>query len=237
VSEVKIHAEPRTEFGKGAARRIRRSDKVPAVLYGHGTDPIHIALPGHDTMLALKHANALLSIDVEGENRLCIPKQVQRDPIKGFIEHVDLLIVKRGEKVVVDVPLVVTGEVVTEGLLVTEHTTLSVEAEATHIPESIELDVEGAEVGTQILARDLAVPSGTTLQLDEDTLIVHVTAAPTAEQLEEELAEAESEVGIEREEPEAEAEAAATEEAAGEGAPEGEPGAGEGGAEGESTQE
>lgn len=216
MSEVKIQAEPRTEFGKGAARRIRRNDKVPAVLYGHGTDPIHIALPGHDTMLALKNANALLSIDVEGENRLCLPKQVQRDPIKGFIEHVDLLIVRRGEKVTVDVPLVIEGDVVTEGLLVTEQATLSVETEATHIPERIELSVEGLEIGAQILAKDLALPEGTTLQVDDDALIVHVVPAPTAEQLEEELAEAEADVGIEREESEeqAAAEAAETAEAA-----------------------
>jgi large subunit ribosomal protein L25 len=217
VSEVKIQAEPRTEFGKGAARRIRRSDKVPAVLYGHGTDPIHIALPGHDTMLALKNANALLSIDIEGENRLCLPKQVQRDPIKGFIEHVDLLIVRRGEKVTVDIALVTTGEVVPEGLLVTEHQTLSVEAEATHIPESIELDVEGLEIGAQVTAKDLTLPEGTSLQVDEETLVVHVVAAPTAEELEEELAEAEAEAGIEREEAEEEV-AAEPGEAAAEGA-------------------
>jgi large subunit ribosomal protein L25 len=237
VSEVKIQAEPRTEFGKGAARRIRRNQKVPAVLYGHGTDPIHIALPGHDTMLALKNANALLSIDFEGENRLALPKQVQRDPIKGFIEHVDLLIVRRGEKVTVDVPLVVEGEVTSDGLLVTEHQTLSVEAEATHIPESIELSVEGLEIGAQILAKELTLPEGSTLQLDEDELIVHVVAAPTAEELEEELAEAEAEAGIEREESEEEiaAEAAGPAEGA-EG--EGEAAQGEGeAAEGERSQE
>ncbi|MGH3356351.1 MAG: 50S ribosomal protein L25/general stress protein Ctc [Nocardioidaceae bacterium] len=224
MSEVKIQAEPRTEFGKGAARRIRRDAKVPAVLYGHGTDPIHISLPGHDTMLALKNANALLSIDVEGENRLALPKQVQRDPIKGFIEHVDLLIVRRGEKVTVDIPLVIGGEVVSEGLLVTESPTLSVEAEATHIPESIELSVEGLEIGEQIQAKDLSLPAGTTLQVDEETLVVHVVAAPTAEELEEELAEAEAEAGIEREEAEEEvvpevAEGAEAEGAAAEAAP------------------
>ena len=229
MSEVKIQAEPRTEFGKGAARRIRRNAKVPAVLYGHGTAPIHIALPGHDTMLALKNANALLSIDIEGENRLALPKQVQRDPIKGFIEHVDLLIVRKGEKVTVDIPLVVEGEVVSEGLLVTEHQTLSVEAEATHIPESVELSVEGLEIGAQVLAKDLDLPEGTTLQLDEDALVVHVVAAPTAEELEEELAEAEAEAGIEREESDEEAAAEAAEpaqaaegEAAEDGAAEGE---------------
>jgi large subunit ribosomal protein L25 len=228
VSEVKIQAEPRTEFGKGAARRIRRNAKVPAVLYGHGTPPIHIALPGHDTMLALKNANALLSIDVQGENRLCLPKQVQRDPIKGFIEHVDLLIVRRGEKVTVDIPLVVEGDVVSEGMLVTEHQTLSVEAEATHIPEAIELDVEGLEIGAQVLAKDLRLPEGSTLQDDEETLIVHVVAAPTAEELEEELAEAEAEAGIEREESEEEAAAEAAE--AAEGAEGAEAGEGEGAA-------
>ena len=110
ASEVKIQAESRTEFGKGAARRIRRADKVPAVLYGHGTDPVHITLPGHDLMLALKTANALLSIELDGDSQLALPKQVQRDPIKGFIEHADLIIVRRGEKVTVDVPLVLVGE-------------------------------------------------------------------------------------------------------------------------------
>jgi len=230
VSEVKIQAEPRTEFGKGAARRIRRNDKVPAVLYGHGTPPIHIALPGHDIMLALKNANALLSIDVEGENRLALPKQVQRDPIKGFIEHVDLLIVRRGEKVTVDIPVITHGEVVSEGMLVTEHPQLSVEVEATHIPESVELDVEGFEIGAQVLARDLELPAGATLQDDEETLVVHVVAAPTAEELEEELAEAEAEAGIEREEAEPEVEAEAGEPAEGEAA---EGAEGEGGESGE----
>jgi large subunit ribosomal protein L25 len=238
VSEVKIQAEPRTEFGKGAARRIRRNAKVPAVLYGHGTDPIHIALPGHDTMLALKNANALLSIDIEGENRLALPKQVQRDPIKGFIEHVDLLIVRKGEKVTVDIPLVVEGEVDPEGLLVTEHQTLSVEAEATHIPEAIELSVEGLEIGAQILAKELTLPEGTTLQLDEEALVVHVVAAPTAEELEEELAEAEAEAGIEREESDEELAAEAAQPAEGAEGAEGGAAEGEGeAAEGERSQE
>jgi large subunit ribosomal protein L25 len=233
VSEVKIQAEPRTEFGKGAARRIRRNAKVPAVLYGHGTPPIHIALPGHDIMLALKNANALLSIDVEGENRLALPKQVQRDPIKGFIEHVDLLIVRRGEKVTVDIPVLTHGEVVSEGMLVTEHPRRSVEAEATHIPESVELDVEGFEIGAQVLAKDLELPEGTTLQDDEETLIVHVVAAPTAEELEEELAEAEAEAGIEREEAEADVEAEAAEPAEGEAVEGADGSEGEGGESGE----
>jgi large subunit ribosomal protein L25 len=200
VSEVKIQAEPRTEFGKGAARRIRRADKVPAVLYGHGTDPVHITLPGHDIMLALKNANALLSIDIEGDSQLALPKQVQRDPLKGFIEHVDLLIVRRGEKVVVDVRVHVTGEAVSGALVVTEHSSLPLQVEATNIPQTIEISVEGLEVGSQILAKAVDLPAGAQLHIDEDSLVVNVTAAPTAEQIEAELEEAEAEAGIEREE-------------------------------------
>jgi large subunit ribosomal protein L25 len=204
MAETKIQAESRTEFGKGAARRIRRADKVPAVLYGHGTDPVHITLPGHDTALALKHggANALLSIEVEGTTRLAIPKQVQSHPIKGFLEHLDLIVVKKGEKVTVDVPVHVVGDAAPDSLVVTDHASVSVDAEATHIPEYIEVSVEGAEIGTQILAKDLDLPSGAELHVDDDELIVHVTHAPTAEEIEEELAETEGELGIEREESE-----------------------------------
>ncbi len=220
MSESKIQAESRTEFGKGAARRIRRADKVPAVLYGHGTDPIHITLPGHDTMLALKHggANALLSIELGGKSQLALPKQVQRDPIKGFIEHVDLLVVSRGEKVTVDVPVHVVGEAAPDTLVVTETSSISLEAEATHIPEAIEVSIEGAAVGTQILARDLTLPSGSVLQVDQEILIVNITNAPTAEEVEEELAEAEADAGIERDVSDEEiAEAAADEPGATEG--------------------
>jgi large subunit ribosomal protein L25 len=207
MSETKIQAESRTEFGKGAARRIRRADKVPAVLYGHGTDPVHITLPGHETMLALKHggANALLSIELEGKSQLALPKQVQRDVLKGFLEHVDLIVVSKGEKVSVDIPVHLVGEPGPDALVVTEHATVLVEAEATHIPEYIEVSIEGAEVGHQVTAKDLELPKGSTVQLDEDTLIVNITHAPTTEEVEEELAEAEAEVGIEREEPEEEA--------------------------------
>jgi large subunit ribosomal protein L25 len=219
VSETKIQAETRTEFGKGAARRIRRADKVPAVLYGHGTDPIHITMPGHETMLALKHggANALLSIEVEGKSHLSLPKQVQRDPIKGFLEHLDLIVVRKGEKVVVDIPVHVVGDAASDALVVTEHPTISVEAEATHIPEYVEVSVEGAEVGTQILAKDLQLPAGSLFQGDEETLIVNVTHAPTAEEVEAELAETEGELGIEREEETAGEAAAETAEAPAEG--------------------
>jgi large subunit ribosomal protein L25 len=180
VAEIKIAAEARTEFGKGAARRIRRADKVPAVLYGAGADPIHITLPGHELALALKHgANALLEIGLDGDTQLAIPKQVQRDAIKGFIEHADLLIVKKGQKVTVDVAIHVVGEAVSDALVVTENATVSLEAEATHIPEAIEVSVEGAEIGTQVLAKDLVLPSGSTLAVDEDHLIINVVAAPT----------------------------------------------------------
>ena len=217
-AESNITAETRTEFGKGAARRIRRDNKVPAVLYGHGGDPVHISLPGHDTMLALKHggANALLTISIDGNEQMALPKQIQRDPIKGFLEHLDLIIVRKGEKVTVDIPVHLVGEPNPDALIVTETSLISVEAEATHIPEYVEVSIEGLNVGDQILAKDLSVPSGSRVLVDDDHLIVNVTHAPTAEELEEELAEAEAEAGIEREE--SEEEAAEGEGAEGEGA-------------------
>ena len=212
MAESKITAETRTEFGKGAARRIRRDDKVPAVLYGHGGKPAHLTLPGHDTMLALKHggANALLTIEVDGKSQLALPKQIQRDPIRGFIEHLDLIIVRKGEKVTVDIPIHLVGDPTPDALVVTETSLVSVEAEATHIPEYIEVSIEGAQVGTAIFAKDLQLPEGSTVLADDELLIVNITHAPTAEELEEELAEAEAEAGIERDETdEEEAEAAA----------------------------
>ncbi len=221
MPEVKLTAELRTEFGKGAARRIRRAAKVPAVLYGHGTDPIHITLPGHETLLALRAANALLSIDVDGTAQLALPKQVQRDPIKHTIEHVDLVLVRRGEKVTVDVPLHVEGEAGPETLVVVDHNTISLEAEATHIPQRLVVSIEGLTAGTQILARQLELPEGSTLAIDGESLVINVTNAPTAEQVEAELAEAEAEAGIEptvAEDETAEGEAAGAA-AEGEGAP------------------
>lgn len=210
----KITAEKRTEFGKGAARRIRRDDKIPAVVYGHGNDPIHLTLPGHDTMMALKHggANALLELDIDGDTQLALTKQVQVDPIRRVLEHIDFVAVRQGEKVTVDVPVHVVGDAASETLVVTENATVQVEAEATNIPEYIEVSIEGAEVGTQIHAGDLALPSGTTLLVDPDTLVVNITQAQTAEQLEAELAEAEADAGIAHEEAE---EAAAPEADAG----------------------
>jgi large subunit ribosomal protein L25 len=212
----KITAESRNEFGKGAARRIRRADKVPAVIYGHGNDPIHVTLPGHETMMALKHggANALLELDIEGKTTLALTKQVQIDPIKRHLEHIDFVVVRKGEKVTVEVPVHLNGSAARETLVVTDTTTIQLEAEATHIPEYVEVDIEGLEAGTQILASDLKLPSGSTLLLDPDTLIVNITEAPTTEEIEAELAEAEADAGIERDESDADIEAAA---AAGDG--------------------
>lgn len=197
MPEVKLIAEARTEFGKGAARRIRRADKIPAVLYGHGSDPVHITLPGHETLMALRTANALLSVSLDGNAQLALPKQVQRDPIKHTIEHVDLVLVSRGEKVTVDVAVLVEGEAGPDTLVVVDVNAVTVEAEATHIPTEIVVSVEGLAAGTQILAKDLKLPAGSTLHLDPEALIVNVTGAPTAAEVEADLAEAESEAGIE----------------------------------------
>ncbi len=188
MPEVKIAAESRTQFGKGAARRLRREGKVPGVLYGHGSDPVHVALPDHDLMLALKTSNVLLSVHLEGEDRLALPKQVQRDPVRHTLEHVDLLIVRRGEKVHVDVPINIVGAIAPGGLLDTILNTLEVEAEATHIPQSFDVDVEGLGVGSSIHAGDITLPSGTTLVTEPETTVLHVLAAQTAEQFEAELA-------------------------------------------------
>ncbi|MCD6638709.1 MAG: 50S ribosomal protein L25/general stress protein Ctc [Nocardioides sp.] len=218
----KIVAEQRTEFGKGAARRIRREHKIPAVVYGHGEDPQHLALPGHQTMMALRHggANALLELDIDGKSQLALTKHIQVDPIRRVIEHVDFVAVKRGEKVTVDVPVHVIGEAGHDTLVVTENATLQVEAEATHIPEAFEVSVEGAPAGTLIHAKDLDLPKGVTLLADEDLLIVNVAAQVSEAALEAELAEAEAEAGIEHEAPESEA-AEAPAEAAAEAAAEG----------------
>lgn len=202
MSEVRLKAEQRTEFGKGAARRIRRANLVPAVVYGHGTQPRHVSLPGHALMMALKTSNVLLELDIDGGGReLTLPKHVQRDPIKGYLEHVDLVVVRRGEKVTVDVPLHIVGEVASGGLLSTELNTLSVEAEATSIPAELTVDVEDLAIGSSIHAGEIRLPEGTTLAVDPETTVLHVMAAPTAEQIEADLAEAEADAGIEHEAP------------------------------------
>ncbi|MDP2773597.1 MAG: 50S ribosomal protein L25/general stress protein Ctc [Nocardioides sp.] len=219
MSAEKIQAESRTEFGKGAARRIRREHKVPAVVYGHGNEPIHITLPGHATMMALKNggSNALLDLDIEGTSQLALTREVQVDPIKRTLEHIDFVAVRKGEKVTVDVPVHLIGDAQRETLVVTENSTVQIEAEATHIPDFIEVDIDGAGAGTQILASDLKLPSGSTLLVDEDTLIVNITEQVSAEALEAELEEAEAEAGIEREDSDDDATAAASDEKPAEG--------------------
>jgi large subunit ribosomal protein L25 len=182
VPEVRIEAEPRTEFGKGPSRRIRREGRVPAVMYGHGAANRHFTLPGHELMIALKTPNVLISIaGLEGKPVLALPKAVQRDAIRGFIEHVDLIEVRRGEKVTVEIPIRVTGDVFSGGLLDQQLVQLAVEAEATHLPNGVDVDVEGMEVGTAVHAKDIALPSGTTLVTDPEALVLHVIAAPTAD--------------------------------------------------------
>ena len=174
------------------------TNKIPAVVYGHGNDPMHLTLPGHSTMMALKHggANALLELDIDGKPQLALAREVQVDPLRRVLEHIDFVAVRKGEKVTVDVPVHVVGDAVSETLVVTENATVQVEAEATNIPEYIEVSVEGAEVGTQIHASDLDLPEGTTLLVDPETLVVNVTQAQSAESLEAELAEAEADAGI-----------------------------------------
>jgi large subunit ribosomal protein L25 len=193
MSEVKISAATRTEFGKGAARRIRREDKVPGVLYGHGSDPLHLTLPGHDLLMALRTPNVLIALDIDGKaNELAIPKAVQRDPLKGFLEHVDLQLVKRGEQVNVDIYVHTEGELAPGGYLL-EHVlnALPVEAEATHIPESVTVSIEGLAAGDSILAKDITLPKGTTLAVEEDTVVLQVLAAQAEEAAEGEETEGE----------------------------------------------
>lgn len=200
MPEVRIAAEPRTEFGKGPSRRIRQAGKVPAVLYGHHSEPTHLTLPGHEVLMAMRTANVLIRLDgLPGGVQLALPKAVQRHPIKGWVEHVDLLVVRQGEKVTVDVPIALIGEIAPDGLLDQQLVQLSVEAEATNIPPSIEVSIEGMEVGAAVHAGDLQLPTGVSLAEEPEALVLHVIAAPTAEQLEAELGEpaAEAEAGAE----------------------------------------
>jgi large subunit ribosomal protein L25 len=192
VSEVRLAAEPRTEFGKGAARRTRRAGKIPAVLYGHGSDPKHLALPALEFARVVREhgQNAVLTLEIGSANsELALTKTVTTHPIKNYIEHVDLLLVRRGEKVTVDIPIVVNGEPVPGTLVTQDLTTLSIEVEALHIPEQLEVSIEGAQAGTQILAGQVTLPSGATLATDPEALVIAVNVAPTAEDLEPEAAE------------------------------------------------
>jgi large subunit ribosomal protein L25 len=168
-------AEPRTRFGKGAARKIRALDKIPAVLYGHGTEPQHVTLPGHETMLIIRKANQVLELDIEGATQLALVKDVQKDPVRQIIEHIDLVVVRRGEKVTVDVPVHLEGEAASGTTVNQDSNTLSIEVEATHIPENVVVSIEGLEEGAQVLAGDVSLPSGATLVTDPETLVVGIT--------------------------------------------------------------
>ncbi len=203
MAEVRLSAELRTEFGKGGARRTRRAGKIPAVIYGHGADPRHVSLPDREFANAIRHGgfNVLLTLDIEGDEQLVIPKAIQRHAIKGSFEHVDLVTVRRGEKVTIDVPLSVVGEVVSGGLLAHERNSVSIEAEATHLPTEIEVSIEGVEIGTQITAGDLRLPAGSILAGDAEQVLLIVQEAPTAEQIEAETAEAAEELGIVEDQP------------------------------------
>jgi large subunit ribosomal protein L25 len=195
VSEVRIVAESRTEFGKGPARRTRRAGKVPAVLYGHGDKPRHYALPGHELMLALKHdSNVLLTLQCDDGEHLALPKVVVRHPIRRTLEHVDLIAVRKGEKVTVEVPITLVGEAEREVLVDQQLTTLSVEADASSIPSHLEVSIQGLAVGGPIEAKDVPLPAGTTLVTDAEHVVVAGLATPTAEQVDAELAEAEAEL-------------------------------------------
>jgi large subunit ribosomal protein L25 len=196
VSEVRIVAEPRTEFGKGPARRVRRANKVPAVLYGHGEQPRHFALPGHELMLALRHdANALLTLQTDQGDQLALAKVITRDPIKGFLEHVDLVAVRKGEKVTVEVPIVLTGTAAPDVLVDQQTMTLTVEADATALPDHVEVTIQGLAAGRKVTAKDIPLPAGTTLAQDPDHVIVQGLGVVSEEQLEAELTAAEEEVG------------------------------------------
>lgn len=176
--ENKLDVAERTQFGKGAARKIRANNQIPAVLYGHGTDPRHLTLPGHETMLLLRKANALIELNIEGDTQLALVKDVQRDPVRRIIEHVDLLVVRSGERVEVEVPVHLVGESAPGTIFLQDATHLFVSAEATHIPEIIEVSVEGLEDGAVITATDVKLPEGTKLVDDEIEIIVATVTVP-----------------------------------------------------------
>jgi len=205
VADFRLEAETRTEFGKGSARRTRRAGRVPAVLYGHGQDVVHLSLPAREFAAALRNGgtNVLLTVVLDGQEQLALTKAVQRDPLTRQHEHADLLLVRRGEKTTVEVPIVITGEPAPDSIPNHQLNTVSIEADATRLPESIEVDITGRAAGQNIAAGDLVLPAGSTLITDPEAMVIGFLGAPTAEALEAELAEAEAEAGIEREESDA----------------------------------
>jgi large subunit ribosomal protein L25 len=194
VPEVRITAEPRTEFGKGGARRTRRAGNVPAVLYGHGTDPRHIALPTREFEHALRTdgANVLLDLQLVDGSELALPKSIQRDPVRRTIEHVDLILVRRGERISVEIVIQIVGEVIPGGLLDQSLTTLTVTAEATNIPSGVEVSVDGLAVGDSVHAGQITLPEGVEITGDADQVVIHIVPAPTAEELEAEVGDVEA---------------------------------------------
>ncbi len=210
-TDTKVHAEVRENFGKGFARRLRAAGKIPAVIYGHGTAPVHVALPGHQVALLVRRANAVLELDVNGTHQLTLVKDVQKDPVHQVIEHIDLLVVKKGEKIQVDVPISVTGDPAPGTIAAQDANTVLLEVEATHIPERIELDVEGLEEGTHITAGDLTLPKGATLAVDPETLIIAISVPSATLAAEDEIAAADAEVAAEQSEEAEEAKEAESE--------------------------
>jgi large subunit ribosomal protein L25 len=193
MSDVTLSAVKRTEFGKGPSRRLRRAHQVPAVLYGHGADPVHLTLPGHETALALKNPNVLITLQIEGEKpQMALPKAVQRDVLKGFVEHVDLIVVRRGEKVVVDIPVRTEGDPESGAVLTIEHPTLSVRADATALPPGVTVDVTGMDVGTTITAAEITLPDGVELVTDPEAAVVIISAPQVEAAAEEEVVEGEA---------------------------------------------
>ncbi|BDM66745.1 50S ribosomal protein L25 [Streptomyces nigrescens] len=192
MAEIKLSGELRSDFGKGAARRLRRESKVPGVIYGHGAEPQHVAIDSHALMMALKTPNALLRLEFDGKSELVIPKDVQREAIRRFLVHVDFLAVKKGEKVTVELPIQTEGELAPGGNLL-EHVlnTLPVEAEATHIPESVTVSIAGLDAGTSVLAKDIALPSGVSLAVEDEAVVLQVVSAQAEAPAEEAEGEAE----------------------------------------------
>ncbi|WP_102193182.1 50S ribosomal protein L25/general stress protein Ctc [Microbacterium aurantiacum] len=191
--DTKVHAELRENFGKGYARRLRAAGKIPAVIYGHGTEPVHVALPGHQVSLIIRRANAVLELEIDGKgDQLTLVKDVQKDPVHQIIEHIDLLVVKKGEKVAIDIPIIVVGESASGTIVNQDANTLSIEAEATHIPQNIEVSVEGLEEGAHITAADVVLPKGSTLLSDPEVLVVAISVPAAAEAEGDEAAEAET---------------------------------------------
>jgi large subunit ribosomal protein L25 len=192
-----LTAELRTQFGKGAARKIRAVGKIPAVIYGHGTDPQHVTLPGHELMLIIRKANQIITLDIEGTPQLALVKDVQKDPVRQIIEHVDLIVVRQGERVEVEVPIHVEGESYPGTIHNLENTSITVDVEATHIPESFVVSIEGFEEGTQITAGQVDLPAGANLVTDPETLVLAVSVPQLDLTTDAEDAAAEGDEGVE----------------------------------------